>query len=207
MVDYSEDFLARIDTPVLNNFSMSFFMDLVFDVSHLKQFIGRTKDLKPYKVARVVFNTCFIRLEFNQRHGPMLEVRCDRIDWQVDSMTLTCGRLSPFFSHIERLDLVADSSLLEPQGINDFESTQFFELFQPFIAIRSLHVSLSRVVLIAPALRELVGERATEVLPNLRDLFLEGSAIPKTVMEAIQPFVTARRLSGQPVAVHHWDGW
>jgi hypothetical protein len=30
MTDYSEDFLARIDTPVLNNFSMSSFPDLVF---------------------------------------------------------------------------------------------------------------------------------------------------------------------------------
>jgi hypothetical protein len=57
MTHYLDDFLARIDTPVLNKFSMSLFLDLVFDVPHLKQFIGRAKGLKPYKVARVAFTT------------------------------------------------------------------------------------------------------------------------------------------------------
>jgi hypothetical protein len=62
------------------------------------------------------------------------------------------------------------------------------------------------VPLIATALQGLIGPRATEVLPNLCDLFLGGSAMPGTVPEAMQPFVTTRRLSGQPVAVHHWEG-
>jgi hypothetical protein len=61
MIGYSEDFLARIDAPVLDKFSTSYFLDLVFDVTHLKQFIGRAKALKPYKVANISFFFLIIR--------------------------------------------------------------------------------------------------------------------------------------------------
>jgi hypothetical protein len=56
MTDYSEDFLPRIDTPMLNKFSMSFLLGPVFDVPHFKQFISRANALKPPKVARVRFD-------------------------------------------------------------------------------------------------------------------------------------------------------
>ncbi|KAI0284131.1 hypothetical protein BC826DRAFT_1057232 [Russula brevipes] len=99
MIDYSEDFLARIDTPVLDHFSMTFFLDLVFDVPHLEQFM-------PPKAASVLFDIWSIRLDIGNQ--------CDRIDWQVDSMA-----------------------------------------------------------------RALVGLTATEVLPNLCDLFLEDLRLPE----------------------------
>jgi len=208
MTDYSEDLFARIDAPVLNKFSMSFFLDLVFYLPHFKQFIGRAKGLKPPKVARMRFDSRSIRLEFNQQHGSIvLKIRCHRIDWQVNSIALVCGQLSPLLSHIERLDFVADYFYFEPQGGEDVESTQILELFRPFTAIRSLHVSKSIVPLIVPALQELVEERATEVLPNPRDVFLGGSELLGTVPEAMQPFVATRQLSGQPVAVHDWEGF
>jgi hypothetical protein len=107
MVDYSEDFLARIDTPVLNRLSMLFFMDLVFDIPHFKQLIGRANRLNPPKAARLKFNPRTIALKLDEQHGQMLEleVRCERIDWQLDSMALLCGQLSPFFSSIERFRL------------------------------------------------------------------------------------------------------
>jgi hypothetical protein len=115
-------------------------------------------------------------------------------------MALLCGQLSPFFSSIERFRLNWDDI---PQGIDDMVSTQFLEVFQSFTAIRSLYVSRTLVPFIAPALKELIGESATEVLPNLRDLSLEGSAISGSIQEDIRPFIEARRLSGRPVAVHH----
>jgi pimeloyl-ACP methyl ester carboxylesterase len=91
MSDYSEDLVARIDTPVLKQLHMVFFMDLVFDVPHFKQFVGRAKGLEPFKAAKLLFELRFIRLELDRPHGSMIEVRCNRIDWQVDSMALLCG--------------------------------------------------------------------------------------------------------------------
>jgi hypothetical protein len=57
------------------------------------------------------------------------------------------------------------------------------------------------------ALKGLYGERVTEVLPALQDIFLEGlnPAEPvEPIQEAIKPFIAARQLFGHPVAVHDW---
>jgi hypothetical protein len=207
MIGYSEDFLSRIDTPVLDKFSMTFFLDPVFQIPHLKQFIGRAKGLKPSKAAMLLFDPSGIRLELDRPHGSVLRVLCRvlMVHWQVDLMARVCRQLSPFFSQIERLDLVWDYPPLDPQGEDGIGSARFLALCQPFTAVRSLHVPRSLVPFIATELQGLNGPRATEVLPHLRDLFL-GSAIPGTVPEAIRPFVDARRLSGHPIVIHHWEG-
>jgi hypothetical protein len=205
MAHYSEDFLARIDTPVLNKFSMTFFLDLI-NIPHFKLLIDRAEGFKLSKAAMLRFDPSGIRLELDQPWGSMLRISCRRVDWQVDSMARVCRQLSPFLSLVERLDLTADYWPSLSQGEGDTASSRLPELFQPFTAIRGLYVSKSFIPLIATALQELIGERATEVLPNLRDLFFGGSVIPIAVQEAMRPFVDARRLSGQPVAVHHWEG-
>jgi hypothetical protein len=117
-------------------------------------------------------------LELIQQHGSILEVRCRNIDWQVDSMAVVCDQLSPFCSLIERLNFTVTYSPSEARE-DDIESTQFLELFRRIYRIRSLRVSECLVPLIATALQDIIGPRATEVLPNLRDLFLGGSAIPE----------------------------
>ncbi|KAI0288131.1 hypothetical protein BC826DRAFT_1107944 [Russula brevipes] len=211
MIGYLEDFLARIDTPVLNQLDMAFFLVPVFDIPHLKQFIGRSKNLKPSKAATLMISPSRIVLEFDQPRGSMLKILIsyESENWQdeVDSIALVCGQLSPFCSLIERLDFVSNLSPTELQGEDDIESTtQFLQVFRPFTATWSLHVCRSLVPFISTALQGLIGESATDVLPNLRNLFLGGSEIFGTVQEVIQPFVTARRLSGQPVAVRHWEG-
>ncbi|KAI0284516.1 hypothetical protein BC826DRAFT_1189934 [Russula brevipes] len=201
--DYSEDFLARIETPILNKFSMSFIPHRVFhalDFPHFKQFIDHANGLKPPKVAKVWFDPWSTSaFELRQQHET-LQSTCHRIDWQVDSIALVCDP-PPFYSSIERFDLIAFQSP-SVTGEDDMASTQFLELFRRFTAIQSLHASECIVPLVATALLDVIGERATEALPNLRDLFLGGSAILETVPEAMQQFITARELSGQPVAVH-----
>ncbi|KAI0287150.1 hypothetical protein BC826DRAFT_1108660 [Russula brevipes] len=207
MIDYSEDLVARIDTPVLKQLHMVFFMDLVFDVPHFNQFVGRAKGLKPFKAAKLLFELRFIRLELDRPHGSMIEVRCNRIDWQVDSMALLCGQLSPFFSLVEQFDIIWFGMYSELQGKDDMEPIQCLEIFRPFTAVRSFYVSKTLVPLIATALQGLIGESATAVLPNLRDLFLDRPALSGSmhIQEAMQSFVAARQLSGQPIAVHHWE--
>jgi hypothetical protein len=61
------------------------------------------------------------------------------------------------------------------------------------------------VPLIMHALQMLTDEGATEVLPELRDLFLWGFGFELSgVLERVIPFVAMRRRSGHPVAVHSW---
>jgi len=201
---YLDDFLARIDTPVLNKFSMALFLDdLFFDFPDLMQFIDRAKGLKPYKVARVAFTRKSIRLSLTEPLPLSLEIMCDIIDLKVLAMSLACGQLSPFLSLVERLDLAADHRPSLSDEEYYMQSFRFLGLFEPFPAIRTLRVSESLISLIVPALQRLIGEGATEVLPNLRDLFMGRPTLLELIQEEMQPFVDARRLSGQPIAIHH----
>jgi len=85
------------------------------------------------------------------------------------------------------------------------ESTQWVELFQPFTTVKNLYLSEEVTLRVAPALKELTGESVSELLPALQGLFLEGLQPLGPVQEAIKPFIAARQLSGQPIAVHRWE--
>ena len=63
------------------------------------------------------------------------------------------------------------------------------------------------VRLVAPALREVAGERATEVLPALQNLSLttSGGSPSGPLKEAIEEFIAARQLDGHPLTVHYED--
>lgn len=82
--------------------------------------------------------------------------------------------------------------------------TQWTELFRPFVAVQSLCISQTLVPLIASALRTLTEERATEVLPELRTLFLQDPQQAGSVMQNIMAFVTMRQLSDHPVAIKQY---
>jgi len=83
------------------------------------------------------------------------------------------------------------------------ESVQWLELFRPFPVVQDLYLSPELEPPITAALRELTGERVTEVLPVLRNVFLAGP-MPSSSLE---PFVSARRLTDNPVSVKRWDGY
>jgi len=205
MSDYLEDFVARTDTPMLSYITITFFMDLVFDIPHFKHFVGRMKGAWPAKTAIISLDSTFILLDFDFLLLE-LSIFCDRIDWQISSMALVCGQLSPFFSHIEELDFSAVRYLRlhELEGHDGIDYTQIVELFESFPAVQRLYISKILVPVVALALQEHIEETAIEVLPNLHDLFLGGSVTPRSLPVAIQQFATARQLYSRPIAVHHW---
>jgi len=86
---------------------------------------------------------------------------------------------------------------------DDTEDAQWLELLGPFTALKNLYLTDGIAQRFSGALQQLSGERATEVLPALRHLFVRGSSL-ELVQEAIKSFVTARRLSGHPVVVDRW---
>ena len=124
----------------------------------------------------------------------------DNLSRQVPLIALVCRELSPLLSHVEHLDLRGKgiSSQLDPQDIGP---TQWLELFRPFVAVQNLYISKKLGPLITPALQMLTGERVTEVLPELRTLSLKEPQPSRSVMQTIQPFITARRLSDHHVAI------
>jgi hypothetical protein len=84
---------------------------------------------------------------------------------------------------------------------DEIQSSQWLELLLPFTAVKHLYVSFDFTLDILPFMEELVGGRATEVLPALQALFLEEPAQE----EVIKQFIAARQLASRPIAICRWE--
>jgi hypothetical protein len=218
VTEYLEDFVARINAPLLDKLNITFFHQLLFDTPQLVLFISHAPKFKTHDKleARVV-------LPFNERpfanasvttyDGRLrLEISCREFDQQLSSLAQVCRSSFPqaLISTVEQLYIEEGPLLLHYSGIYDrrdnIQSTQWLEFFHPFTAVKHLYITWKSSLRIATALQELDAETVTEVLPTLQTLFLE--AYPsKAVQEAVEKFVAARQLSGQPIAVSRWSRW
>ena len=205
--EYLEDLVALIDAPLLRNLDISFFHQLTFETPQLTQFVSRSPKFESRDQARVVFYSSDVSISLPQPLDGVLELRisCREPEWQLSALAQVCS--SPFsmalIPAVERLYIHAGLSQLNWQ--DDFESSQWLELFQSFTFVKDLYISRELVSLIARALRELVGERATEVLPALQTLFLEEIRPLWSEEEAIGQFVAARQFSNHPIAISRWE--
>ena len=204
--EYFEDFVARIDTPILKELEITFFMDLIFDIPRLRHFIDRTERLEPLDQAVMEFHDREIWISDSRGfpHRFMLEIRCERPDWQLSSMVQIFGQQLPLLSHVEQLE-ISQYRDIEWMNNPDMDSSLWLELFHLFVALQRLYVSAKLVAPVAAALQELTEGGTMEVLPALHSLFLEGLEPSGPVPEGIQSFVAARQLSDHHVAVQSWD--
>jgi len=198
--EYLEDLISRIDTPALDFVDIRFFMDLDFHIPQLIQFIARVERFKQPHRAEVFFGDTAIEINVRGQATLYLGIRCQRLDYQVSSVAQVCRELSPYLSFVEKLDMMPFPGELPPLQ-NDMDSMQWLEIFHSFIGVQSLRVRKELVPLVAPALQGLTGDRATEVLPVLRNLYLEELKPSGSLWEAIQPFITARQVFVHPAAI------
>ena len=105
---------------------------------------------------------------------------------------LFTGFRSPLLSHVEQLEIHEHTPGDTRRG-NGIDPTQWLELFGPFLAVKNLHVYGKLRPLVAWALQELTGERATEVLPTLCRIFFKGPSLSGSIWEDIQPFIIGRQ--------------
>jgi hypothetical protein len=197
--EYFEDFVAQIDTALLNELNVTFFMDLIFEIPQLRHFIGRAHRLEPFNQARMDFNDGNINICVGLFD---LGILCERPDWQLSSIVQIFGQQLPLLSHVEQLEI----SQYRQENIEwidnpDMDSSLWLELFHLFIAVQSLYVSVKLLAPVAATLQELTEERTMEVLPALHSLFLEELEPSGPVPEGIKSFVAARQLSDHHVAI------
>ena len=206
--EYFEDFVARVDTPLLNRLNLTFFMDLVFDLPQLRHFVGRAEKLEPLDQAVMEFNDRAIWISDSDilPRRFRLQIVCERPDWQLSSMVQIFGQQLPLLSHIKELEVIqlhyANIAWIDNP---DMDTSQWLELFHQFIALQRLYVSAKLVAPVAAALQELTEETTMEVFPVLHSLFLEGLEQSGPVPEGIKLFVAARQLSDHPVATQSWN--
>jgi hypothetical protein len=208
--EYLEDFVARIDAPMLDNLDITFFHQLIFDTPKLRQFISRTPNLKAHDEACVVVSDSGVRIApvrpFDRGFRVDLEISCRQSDWQLSSLAQVCRSSFPhtFISSLENL-YIREDGYPRLRWQDDIENAQWLELLHPFTALKNLYLSKEFTPRIAPVLEEVVGERVVEILPALQGLFLEEVNPAGPVQEAIEKFVAARQPSGHPIAVSHYS--
>ncbi len=206
--EYLDDLVARIDAPLLGSSRITFFPQLIYHIPRFAQFIGRTPSFMARDEAHVVFYNFQAILILPQTYGRLeSEIPCRPSDWQLSMLAQVCTSSLYLISSLEHL-YIHDQKRFEgfrPCWQDDIENIQWLELLHPFTTVKALYLSRGITTRIIPALEELVGESAT-VLPALQSLFLEELHLSGPVQEAIDKFITARRLSNHPVVVSHWDG-
>ena len=209
VTEYLEDLLAQVDVPLLEDIEITFLNQLIFDVLQLPKFICRTTKFTVLDQADVVLeaNTIAIGVTLSQEAGIVdptrfkLEISCRTLDWQLSSLAQVCNPAFSNLSTLERLN-IHDNQRSPPHCQDDMENIQWLKLFHPFTTIKNLYLSKEVARHVAPALQELTGQRVTEVLPALQNIYLDGLQLSGPVQKAIGQFVAARQLSGYPVAIH-----
>ena len=202
VTEYLEDLVIGIDAPKLERMHIKFFNQIDFDTQRLAQFINRTPQLRK-RDAKVEFDDNFARFRlppgFRVHSTLEIEISCIEPDWQLSSIEQVCNSLHPLFT-VE--DLYIEDNYLE-QGWKDdvIENTLWLQLLLPFTAVKNLYLSEEFAPGIVTALQELVGDRITEVLPSLQNIFVERFEPSGPFQEIIGQFVAARQLSGHPIAI------
>ena len=215
IAEYLEDFVAFIDAPQLHYMNIIFFSQISFDCSRFAQFINRTPILTLVNEAHVQFDdtTASIKLLFEtfKYDDLQMNILCEGLDLQLRSLAEVCDSSLPPHSLAKVVNLHIEckyrGEVWVHDDTDDVENTLWLELLLPFTAVKNLYLSKEFAPDIAAALQELVGPRITEMLPSLRNIFVEGLHVEPSgpLQENIWQFAGARRRSGHPIAIFVWD--
>jgi hypothetical protein len=197
--EYLDDFVARIDVPSIS------YVDIVFAYQpscadsffHIPQFIGR--EFRSFNYAGFHLSPHAIDVTLSpqrRKHGSLkLKFLC-YTDRPLSRLVEACNTSLLPLSSIENFRISV--RYLDPDlqsGLNT-EDPQWLEVLRQFSAAKSLYlVSVHIVPPVAFALKQVIKEGMTDVLPAIRELTVSGSLSPGPVREAIEQFATARGLS------------
>jgi hypothetical protein len=196
VTEYLEELVTHIDTPRLDAMGIGTFNQI--GTPRLAQFINSTS-LRAGDGAVVEFFGVKIQSWVKALN---LLILCPESDRQLSSVAQVYNPLH-LLSTVECLYIRRQSSKLV--WMNDAIETLWLQLLLPFTAVKNLYLSKAFAPSIAAALKELVGGRIIEVLPNLQNIFVEGLQPSGPLQENFGQFIAARELSDRPVAHSIWD--
>ena len=198
--EYLEDFVARLDTPRLEDLWM--FLDRLNSLwlPQLSLFIARTETLR-FSHARLEFSGQTSRIELGRDfypHGPRLILSAVFEWWgtHFEYMSHFLGQIFAMFSNVGHLYIRAGAD--HPDWQDDIDSVEWLTFFHLFTTIETLHISGSFAGQVARALEDVPEEMVTEVLPSLHLLVFEDIDGP---VDSADQFVSLRQVNGHPVTV------
>ncbi len=199
--EYLDDFVARIDVPSINYLKIvltdrPFFVD---DFFHLPQFIGRVEKFRSFDYAQFDLQNYAMDVTLSQQRWTsgsppgalQLNFFCVTHS-PLPSLVEACSTPLLPLSNIENFDISTPDSESE----FDTEDPQWLEVLRQFPAAKILSLESMHVVPpVAFALKQVIEEGMTDVLPAIQELSVSRSLSAGPVREAIEQFVAARGLS------------
>ena len=208
---YLEDFVARINTPLLRVFRMMFIDSVLLNTPQLTDFVDRAGRFKVLDQAELDFHFYNVTVNLLSQketvNRTILKVQsgCDPSEGHFLALAQARSSFLSLISSLECLNLTEDEfwPLYLRDGVDD---AYWLQLLCPFTAVKYLFLSGEPGLHVARALHDLTCEGGVEVCPALQSVFLEGLQPSDDVVEAIGPFIVRRQLSSHPVTVHSWEG-
>ena len=203
--EYLEEFVARIDCPVLATLWIKYFNQLIFEIPQLVEFISRVDGLKsPNEVIvepaemHSTMSLLWPGRGTRRRGKCCFWLPCSHLDWQLSFSTQILHQISPLLCSVHVLSIIR--CIFRLVGREDVDTTQWLELFQPLSQTSKIRVSVEQLV--PDVMRALVSEdMATGLLPRLTSLHLEGVRESTFATEAAERFVARRKLAGRNVLI------
>jgi hypothetical protein len=183
--EYLEDLVALIDAPQLNFLHIDYQDQdngIDYQIPQLFKFIDRSEILKL---------SCFRRADvFIEPYAAIVELdrgqSSFRLSIQEDAVGQVVNQLSALLFNVDRLFITSKS---KEEDLGD--GIRWLDLFRPFTAVKVLCIDNELSCHIPLALDSVTDERAAEVLPALKLLWLENES-----MTFVKKFVAARQNVG-----------
>ena len=141
--------------------------EIVFNTPRLSQFISLTPTSKAIEKVHIFYLREADSVHFSSRTSDYGTFNAGtlytELDWEVTSLEQVCTSSLPPFSVLEELYIYGRSNIWRPNWQDSsIENTLWLELLYQFTAVKDLYLS---------------GDRTTEVLLTLQNIWLEGVAI------------------------------
>jgi hypothetical protein len=209
---YLEDFVAQIDTPLLNSITICYLDQGIdfeedFELPQLSEFFNRSENLKEtlsdkceislvtdnYKVKFHVIGGATATDKtgcWYSDEGISVSICCDYVAKQMSRLTNVLGWISPIISDMVHLDILFDAAISEA----NLEDVDWLILLSQFSFVQTMFISESVAYPISRVLEDITEVVDTEVLPALDLLCLDGQPV-----SSIYGYLAFRRRLGSPV--------
>jgi len=209
VTEYLDQLLACVEAPHINVVRIQFLDPPIFDISRISPCIGPTETFETFDEAYMLFHGFHFRVVLSSRNGTTgsktvtLSLKWKDSGWTLEE--LFQNAFEYFHRSPQPFDLCDLKGSLPPSWAEIMGNLPWLHLLRFFTATEYMYLFQGLGERVAPALQELTGAGATEVLPVLRNIFVERLDSLGAVQEAIGQFVAARQLlSGHRIDVQCW---
>jgi hypothetical protein len=209
--EYLEDIVDKIDAPLLDRLRIMFFHQPIIDTPRLVQFINRVPKLRTCNEVRMELCDYIASVKVSSLSNTTINASLllqdlyeRRTDFQLSPLVRLCTSSFPQALIPTVEGLIISESYFSP-GQDCIAPSLWWELLQPFTAVKDLFLFPEIAPCIAVILQELVGECVLELFPVLQNIFMKELQPSGLVPEGIKQFIAARQLACHPISVSHWE--